>query len=251
MKRIFLLTLLLLLNISIFSNGSGAFDLDLKNDVIIGSSAILAFGTGTLLRNIPNEQSSSFGWIDEGITFEYSEGLDSFSDYLSLAPLLVMPLLVDKWDVENMTVLGVMCIESAFLTWGIKDILKSIIRRPRPYNYFPSTPGELLADNDKFLGYPSGHTSIAFMGASFSTYIFSKGSSSKTSKYLMGVATFGLATTTAVLRVTSGKHYIFDVVTGAALGSLFGFGVPYVHKVLPEKISLVINHNGIGVSISL
>ncbi len=252
MKKIYISIMLILLNISIFADGSGAFKLDLKKDLILGTTAIAAFSAGSLLRENSDQSTSKFGWIDEDITFEYNEGIDSFSDYLSLAPLfLPLPLLLDEWDVENISVLGVMFLESALLTVGVKDIFKSFIHRPRPYNFYASTPDELLEENDRNLGFPSGHTSIAFMGASFSTYIFSQGTASKKQKYIMGITTFGIATTTAVLRVSSGSHYMFDVLTGAALGSLVGFGVPYLHKVIPENITPVISLNGVGVSILL
>lgn len=251
MKKLFLCILPLLLNISIFANGSEAFKLDLTKDLIIGSVSVIGFGAGYLLSETPNESLDKFGWIDEDLTFEYNGALDSFSDYLSLTPLLAMPLLLDEWDFENISTLGIMFLESAFLTYGVKDILKALVQRPRPYNYNNNTPLELLEDEDRFLGFPSGHTSIAFMGASFSTYIFSQGSASKKYKYLMGLTTFSLATTTAVLRVTSGSHYILDVLAGAALGTLIGFGVPYLHRVLSENITPTISLNGVGLSIKI
>lgn len=251
MNKIYISTLLLLLNLSIFADGSQAFKLDLTKDLIIGTSALATVTTGYLLKEDTNNSLDKFGWIDENNTFEYNKGMDSFSDYLSLAPLLAMPLLLDRWDVENISTLGVMFIESFLLTYGVKDLLKSFVERPRPYNFYNNTPSELLNNSDRYLGFPSGHTSVAFMGASFSTYIFSKGTASKRQKYIMGITTFGIATTTAVLRVSSGSHYIFDVLAGATLGSIVGFGVPYLHRVLPENITPIISLNGVGVSIRL
>lgn len=94
MNKIYILVLLLLLNISIFADGSGAFKLDIKRDVILGTTAITAFSAGSLLRGNWDQSTSKFGLIDKDITFKYSEGIDSFSDYLSLVPLLAMPLYI-------------------------------------------------------------------------------------------------------------------------------------------------------------
>lgn len=39
-----------------------------------------------------------------------------------------------------------------------------------------------------------------------------------------------LATTTAALRVAADKHFITDVLTGAAVGSALGLLIPYLHQ---------------------
>jgi membrane-associated phospholipid phosphatase len=42
------------------------------------------------------------------------------------------------------------------------------------------------------------------------------------------VAAFGLAGTTGVLRIVSDNHHTTDVLTGAAVGTVVGLGVPWL-----------------------
>jgi membrane-associated phospholipid phosphatase len=46
-----------------------------------------------------------------------------------------------------------------------------------------------------------------------------------------------LAAATASLRVVAGKHFITDVITGAAAGTAIGILIPYLHqKTLPDGV---------------
>ena len=46
------------------------------------------------------------------------------------------------------------------------------------------------------------------------------------SVYLVWVIGLPFAITTAVLRMVADKHYLTDVLVGAAVGTLFGIGLP-------------------------
>jgi membrane-associated phospholipid phosphatase len=52
------------------------------------------------------------------------------------------------------------------------------------------------------------------------------------SPWVVPIWVFGLATatTTAITRVTSGRHFPTDVLVGAAVGSLTGWLIPRLHK---------------------
>ena len=62
--------------------------------------------------------------------------------------------------------------------------------------------------------FPSGHTSFAFMGATFIERRYGR-------KY--GVPAYAAATFVAYSRVDSDKHYVEDVVAGAAIGYLSSY----------------------------
>lgn len=229
MKKI-ILTILLVSSVNmIFTDGSQAFELDLKKDLIIGGIALGALTTGHFYKDFKELNNEPFNWIDKDISFPYSPSLDKVGDVLSLSTIATLPLLLDGWSTESVSTIGVMYLESAMLAFGIKDMLKGAISRPRPYIFRDDTSDEMLNERDGYFSFPSGHTTVAFMTASFSSYVFSKGSSSDDMKLLMGLSTFSLATTTAVFRVISGAHYPSDTISGALLGSIAGVAVPYMH----------------------
>jgi len=77
-------------------------------------------------------------------------------------------------------------------------VLKFLVARERPDG----------GDNNSF---PSGHTSVAFQGASFIHFRYG---------WEKGLPAYAGATFVAFSSVHSDKHYLGDVVAGAALGSL-------------------------------
>lgn len=251
MKKLLVLLLFTLITGRIFSDGSQAFDLELKKDIIIGSTSLAAFTTGYLIKDNKNINKDEFGWFDEGISYKYSSSIDDLGSVIGLSSLVTLPFLIDKWNLEEVSTIGIMYLEAALLAYGVKDILKGVISRPRPYVHRSDSSSELIEDRDGYFSFPSGHTSVAFMTASFSTYIFSQGDSSKALKWTMGLSTFSLAALTGILRVTSGAHYPTDVLAGAILGSSVGFAIPFMHRTLPENVSLTACANYVGVSVKL
>lgn len=243
-KKFFLVTFLSVsMSTAIIANGSGSFSLDLNTDLVIGVSSIGSFGLGLVLDpEIPNE-CNAFCWFDEGLNIPYSSSIDKLGDIGMLVNVLALPLLLDSFDFENSSKIGVMYAEAALLTYGFKDILKALVSRPRPYVFLSDTPSDLLTDSDAYASFPSGHAAMSFMTASFCTYIFSQGNTSIESKWLMGITTFGIASATAILRVYAGVHNPFDVLAGAILGSCIGIGVPMVHQKKQDAYSINFKQN--------
>ncbi len=50
-------------------------------------------------------------------------------------------------------------------------------------------------------------------------------------KPVVWIGSLGVASATAVLRYEAGKHYPTDLLTGAAFGSLVGWGIPKLHQI--------------------
>ncbi|MBV9988718.1 MAG: phosphatase PAP2 family protein [Chitinophagaceae bacterium] len=85
---------------------------------------------------------------------------------------------------------------------GIIEPLKKLVPRNRP--------GSRL-DRDSF---PSGHTATAFMGAELLRR------ATKDKSPLIAYAGYGVAVATAAMRVYNKKHWLSDVLAGAAIGVL-------------------------------
>ena len=228
--------------VPLHAGGSGAFPLDLRRDLAIVLPGAGVFACGQLIARNADRAAPAFGWIDDGWTFPYNDSLDRAGDIASVAAVAALPLLLDAFTAEDIGVIAVLYAESAVWTLGVKNILKEALGRPRPYLFHADTPASLLSDSDpdgeRYESFPSGHTAFAFMTASFITYVYSRGTTSKTSKILVGAGTFALASGTALLRVVGGMHYPSDVVAGALIGTAAGILVPALHTRKTEGWSL-------------
>ena len=129
---------------------------------------------------------------------------------------------------EWMTI-GTMYLETLLIANGIKEWTKLLVYRPRPYMYFDGYPQDKVDDGDWNCSFPSGHTTLAFAGAAFTTMVFCQCFPESKWKYAVAGGAFGIAAATGALRMASGNHFLTDVLVGAAIGTVCGFAVPYMH----------------------
>lgn len=188
---------------------------------------------------------------DRSAMFEYSASMDSICDILFYSSLLLPASTLISADLEGALEVGVMFFEAMALTWGTKDIIKNSVVRYRPYTYF-SAP----VDDDYMDSFPSGHTAASFAVSSFTSYVFSEMYPDSKAKIPVVAGSFTISTAMAVLRVLSGNHYITDVLSGAAIGALFGVGVPLLHKLNSSNDSVIVgifpaDENGISLAFEI
>ena len=98
--------------------------------------------------------------------------------------------------------------------------------------YFDGYPQDKLEDGDWNCSFPSGHTTMAFAGAAFTTMVYCQCYPDSKWTYAVAGVSFGLAALTGALRMASGNHFFTDVLAGAVLGTACGFAVPYMHTKL-------------------
>lgn len=118
---------------------------------------------------------------------------------------------------------------SAALTQGIK---MSAARR-RPFVRYQTAPSTFEDTSGINLSFVSGHTSLAF------SLVVATGTVSKLRGYRMTPVIFGvglpLASLGGYLRIAGDRHYLSDVLAGAAMASALGVGMPLLlHK--PRKV---------------
>ena len=179
----------------------------------------------------------------------YSDPIDSVSDIFTYAALLAPAALIAA-PVSEWLIIGTMYAESVIWTWGLKELGKNLIPRNRPYMYFDGYPREEIAGGDFQQSFPSGHTSLAFTGAGFCTFVFGRYFEDSPWKIPVIAASYTLAVCSAILRVASGSHFITDVIAGAAIGTLSGFIVPWLHT-LNSKPSRGAGHDGQTISVAV
>ena len=107
------------------------------------------------------------------------------------------------------------------LTQFATDVAKRTLRRSRPPVVFDRQPIEGAGDVHSYF---SGHTSTAFAAVvSGATIAARRGSRHARWIAWTGV---GLAGAAGYLRIAANRHYLTDVLTGAAVGSAIGLAVP-------------------------
>lgn len=111
----------------------------------------------------------------------------------------------------------------------VNDAVKRVFDRPRPFAHFcaPQASGD-LEEPDAHYSFYSGHASTSFAAAvAAGTIGHYRGDRHEGWIWATGLT---LATTTGVLRIVADKHYLVDVVVGAAAGSAAGWLIPRLHR---------------------
>ncbi|XWW45749.1 phosphatase PAP2 family protein [Fibrella sp. USSR17] len=147
---------------------------------------------------------------------------------------------------------GVMYVETMLLTNGVKSTVKNAVERTRPLAYNPAVPLDEKLDKDTQRSFYSGHASNAFATAVFAAEIFRHYHPTSKAKPWVWVSSLGLASGTAYLRYEAGQHFPSDLLVGAAVGSLAGWGIPKLHENRHQSASLSVTpwSNGLASGVS-
>lgn len=159
------------------------------------------------------------------LSCSYDEDLSTVSD-VTLGLALVMPgvsgLVVPATDYELLATTYIGTMSTAFTA---RTVMKQLVHRARPYVGEIDRPADTSEDYESF---PSGHALMAFSAAAYTQTLQALWYPDSKAMKAVSYATWGLAATTATLRVLSGNHHLGDVLAGAAIGSAIGFLGPYL-----------------------
>lgn len=231
---------------------------DYLTDGILLFSGLTSFGVTQFLLNTNNtnypliEKDKIFVLDSVMTNFTFNSTLSTVSDITEVLAFGLSASAFLSKDTDSVFPFFVTYAEALSFTLASKNALKAMFPRTRPYAYGSGIleEAELSEINESF---PSGHTAIAFCSAaSISLYALTFMKDEPLTPYIIG-SSYALALGTGALRIASGSHYLSDVLTGAILGSAFGFAVPYFHifikedkidavslKALPSGLALVI-----------
>ena len=126
---------------------------------------------------------------------------------------------------------AVIVVESSAVSAALIQGIKFLAARKRPFVRYGN--GEAsgvynVDDRDSNLGYASGHTAFATsLGVSMAMTATLQ--DSPAAPWLWGAAA-AASITTASLRMIAEKHYLSDVLTGAAVGAACGVIFPLLHR---------------------
>ena len=250
MKKLFIAISLLLLSAEVFAQRENPpFKLNPVADGIILGTGI-AFTTSAVIAlktlDFPEYTERSYNldsinFVDRKLSQKYSRTLDNFGT-ATCATSLALPFLVygvgffnDVFSAEDFLTLATMYVEAYLFDYSAKNFLKMGIRRARPYMYYDGYPKEKLDNYDFEFSSPSGHTTDSFLGAGFLSYTFCRYFPESKWKIPVIAASYTVALGTAALRISSGNHFLTDTIFGAALGTVCGIGVPFVHELIASR----------------
>jgi membrane-associated phospholipid phosphatase len=229
---------------------------NIRQDIVIGSLSLGIFFSPFFVNNepayIPNSlEKTGLNALDRSLMFSYNKNMDIISDY-SIFGILVLPALSiagNSLSVHTLLTYSIMYAESFLLTFGTQGILKNAVIRYRPYMYQNGIPDG--KENDYYNSFPSGATSLAFMGATFLSTTFSHEYPESQWKLPLILGSYGLAVSVASMRVASGTHFITDVFAGAAIGSFYGWIIPVLHKNDKNNLTMSLIGNGLLIGLHL
>lgn len=138
--------------------------------------------------------------------------------------------------------------ETVVLAADLNQAVKFAVQRERPFVHAlaPADKASTAQPADNDLSFYSGHTTLAFSVATSAAMVASlRGYSLAPVLWAVGLP---LAAFTGYLRIAADKHYLTDVLLGAALGSAFGIGIPLLHRLQAGR-SVMIAPMGIGASV--
>lgn len=115
------------------------------------------------------------------------------------------------------------------LSEGVTQLLKHSVRRTRP-------------DGSNHLSYPSGHTSGTFASATVLQRHYG---------WKAGIPAFGVASYVAASRLVHNRHYLSDVVFGAAVGIAAGRTVTFVNGATRFEMAPMVTPGGAAVQVSV
>jgi len=201
----------------------------------LGVSAALA-GSGFICNTFFNKSEycaedlnkADIPTMDQLFMNPYNKPVDIISTVTEVISLSSPLIMLSVPDTEYME-LGVMYAETIMFAYGIKEWGKFFVGRARPYSYYDSIPQKYIDDGDWNNSFPSGHSTLSFASAAFLSSVFNQYYPDSKWRFWVTGCSFGLAATTASLRMASGNHFFTDVLTGALIGTMCGFVVPYTH----------------------
>ncbi len=189
----------------------------------------------------PNFNRAQLLAIDRGALSQNPDSkagmLSNVGLYAAVGYALIDPLLsgVREKNVQSGIVDALMYAESIAITWGLTNLAKMAVRRPRPLAYIEAEkhrgdPNWSIHDTDSALSFFSGHASITASIGATATYLAFSRSPQTARPWITLVAATGVTTFVAVERVFSAKHFPTDVIAGALAGAGVGLLVPLVHR---------------------
>lgn len=221
-----------------------------RDGIITGTGAVLWLTSETLLKDelAPDtchwcdrsaDGTDTLNALDKwgrGLAASTPEGQARWNTASNIADFIVLPVGVlggqyllssgsgapARYFAEDTTII----LESFVVSQVVNQVVKFSVGRERPFVHVLPEDQKPLTDHptDNNLSFYSGHTAMAF------SLVTAAGTVSELrgykNRWLIWAVGLPAAASVGLMRMGADKHYLTDVLVGAAAGSLFGVGVP-------------------------
>lgn len=225
------------------------FKFDWKTDGAIDGAGIILGSTLLYLQKqdkpLTIEEISSLNRndvnrFDRSATNYYSPELSDISDYLvDISAALPLAFVLDPELKDEKNTYILMFLQNIMLSGIASSGVKESVSRYRPFVYNPGIASDSKLSSDNKRSFFSGHTTLAFASSVFFSSVYEELYPNSKYTEIVWAGSLMVASSVGYLRYRSGKHYPTDILTGAVVGSLIGYLVPYCHK----SQNLSINYN--------
>jgi membrane-associated phospholipid phosphatase len=238
------------------------YTLDLKKDIVISTLSLGMFIPPLFIndhQDIPtNLDKNDVIAFDRWLMFPFNKGFQTARIPLMIvynSSIIIPPLLISLGNqAVNFDVwltYGVMFTQAFLFTYGTKEMIGRLVNRDRPYLYFDEAYNFSITDGRHNRSFPSGGTAVSFMPATFLSVTFAHEFPESRWKIPVIVGSFTLSSFVGATRILAGDHFLSDVLIGAAIGSLYGWLIPTLHKINNDENGVSFNFTGNGIIMAI
>jgi membrane-associated phospholipid phosphatase len=218
------------------------------NYVVTGAGAALTLAAAIIQ---PRAQHSLSGgvWFDESVRdvlrvdtlpnrYIFRDASDVGLSLMVSWPFVADALTTAWWyrgSREAAQEMALIDLETLAVSGAIQGVTNVLVSRERPFGRNCGTeelPSDAIdcANSVHYRSFFSGHSSFSFTSAALiCIHHFKNELLGAPWDALSCAGGYAVASTTATFRVVSDVHYATDVLTGALMGTLVGYGVPLLH----------------------
>lgn len=146
----------------------------------------------------------------------------------NLFPLVLT--LADKTMRNDASTIGVLYSQAAMINLGLTALVKTTVKRSRPYVYQSELTIEEKMKSTARQSFWSGHTSQTATMCFLTASLYADYHPDSKWRPVMWTAAAAIPLTTGILRMTAGKHFPTDVLAGYVTGAAIGFFIPRLHR---------------------
>ncbi|CAG5083855.1 phosphatase PAP2 family protein [Parvicella tangerina] len=152
---------------------------------------------------------------------------------LGLASNFIVPAIFSSSDPygRQLGTLGMIWFETNLVNYALTEIVKTSVKRSRPFLFGDQAPDELRFGTDARKSFFSGHASFTAANSFYvANIITSYQKGNKWNPVIWGAASLP-PLLVAFQRVRAGKHFPTDVAVGYIVGAACGILIPKLHEV--------------------
>ena len=202
-----------------------------ENYLILGIGLVSSLSVKPLDQPIRDSGFNTELWFNEGTALDHAfEAGDLLGSSLIQVGGALATYGIGNWiGKSGVAELGRDLVRAQLVTQGVTQLLKYSVGRMRP-------------DGSSQRSFPSGHASGVFASATVLNRHYG---------WKVGLPAFGVASYVAASRLSENKHYLSDVVFGAAIGLTAGRTVTFHKGTTRFELAPVLAPGGAGVQVSV